>query len=248
MRCVLGEGRRGTRPDLAKARALLVPLLLTLAAAACGGDPGRSPTGVSPSDVDAGGGFACTRVLGFSQTRQWYAARDGGGFEAVLDGDRWELFYHLGAGITLWADPNSRMWTQSDLWSPCSLRSGDPDRVLLTISTDTYLPDVAAWVSYISRAVSTIRSKYPNVREIILQPVVGGPDGGRCELDGATVRATFNHPYIAMAIEKMVDRGVVAGASPEVRSCADYQDSAGHLSPEARAAIGAAIGEHYAGS
>ena len=71
MRWLVEEGRRGLPSDLGKARTLLLPLLLALAAAACGGDPGRSPTGVSPSEVDDGGGFACTRVLGFSQTRQW---------------------------------------------------------------------------------------------------------------------------------------------------------------------------------
>ncbi len=39
---------------------------------------------------------------------------------------------------------------------------------------------------------------------------------------------------------------LVAGFSPEVRSCADYSDDIGHLVPAARGPIGLAIGQYYA--
>jgi hypothetical protein len=39
---------------------------------------------------------------------------------------------------------------------------------------------------------------------------------------------------------------VVAGYEPKVRTCADYTDALGHLTPTGAAAVGRAIGEYYA--
>lgn len=237
-------------------RLLTVGIAVLGVLAACGGNAG---SGTEPRSVavptqrpetpqpDGGGGegdgFACTRVLGFSQTRQWYWY---GGFERFVDEARWELFAHHGAGIRQWADPTSRMWTQSDLDSPCLEGSGSPDRVLLTISDDQYVDDVSIWVTYIRSAVDTIRAMYPSVRQIVLQPVVGGPGGEPCEHGGITVRATFNQPFVRRAIAQVTGGSIVAGASPQVRTCDDYQDSAGHLEGDAREPIGQALGEFYA--
>jgi hypothetical protein len=182
-------------------------------------------------------------VLGFSQTRQWYWY---GGFEQYVDEARWELFSHNGAGVTKWADPTSRMWIQSEVDSPCAAGSGQPDRVLLTISDDAYVDDVSTWTANISAAVETIREKYPTVDQIILQPVVGGPEGGPCERHGLTIRATFNQPFVLQAIEEVAGGNVVAGATPEVRTCEDYQDSTGHLEPDAWGPIAETLGRFYA--
>jgi hypothetical protein len=182
-------------------------------------------------------------VIGFSQTAQWFRF----GFETQVDDASWELFAHNGAGISTWADPDSTMWTRADLYSPCAERSDDPDRLMLTISDADYLPDASAWEERIDAAISTIRQKFPGAGEIILQPVVGGPDGEECSDDGVTVRATFNQPYIEAAIREVAGGDVVVGAVPQVRSCGDYRDSIGHLIPEAKEPIGIEIGAYYRG-
>ncbi|MGQ0669846.1 MAG: hypothetical protein ACT4PO_09280, partial [Actinomycetota bacterium] len=90
-----------------------------------------------------------------------------------------------------------------------------------------------------------IRTKVPGLEQIVLQPVVGGPGGAECEVGGETVRASFNHPFIDEAIARVVGGDVVAGASPEVRTCSDYRDSTGHLENDARGPIGLSIGNFY---
>jgi hypothetical protein len=182
-------------------------------------------------------------VLGFSQTAQWYRY----GFESEVDDASWELFAHNGAVVSTWANPESSMWRRAMLYSPCAERSADPDRVLLTVSDDEYLSDAAAWADRIRAAISTIRLKYPNARTIILQPVVGGPNGAHCDVGGTTVRATFNQPFIEQAIHMVASGDVEVGAVPHVRSCADYRDDTGHLQSEAKAPIGTQIGEFYRG-
>ncbi len=227
---------------------------------ACGGAedarrrPDRSPrshVGESPSSVPASpvspapaSPYACTVVLGFSQTAQWYRY----GFEGEVDDASWELFAHNGAGVSTWANPDSSMWRRAMLYSPCAERSADPDRVLLTISDDEYLSNPSAWAERIRQAISTIRLKYPSAQAIILQPVVGGPDGEHCDFQGTTVRATFNQPFIERAIQIVASGDVQAGAVPQVRSCADYRDDTGHLEPEAKAPIGTQIGAFYRGA
>ncbi|MCI0366446.1 MAG: hypothetical protein L0219_21495, partial [Phycisphaerales bacterium] len=184
--------------------------------------------------------FECTQVIGFSQTNQWYTA----GFESAVDNSRWQLLWNGGASINLWADPNYEGWSRS-LVSPCGQGQGSPDRVLLTISGD-FQNDPNWWAQQINAVIAVIRSKYPRVRQIILQPVVGGPNNGQCLFNGQVVRASSNHPVIDAAIALVAGGSVMAGLSPEVRSCADYSDATGHLTPAATGPIGASIGQFYA--
>jgi hypothetical protein len=242
-------------------RLVALALVLGVAAAACSDGAGRSAAGgersprpgrqggrsleVSPPASPAPDApYLCTMVIGFSQTSQWFRF----GFETQVDDASWELFAHNGAGVSKWADPRSRMWTSARLYSPCSERADQPDRVMLTVSDDEYLPDVEAWAERIGAAVTTIRDKLPSASEIILQPVVGGPDGEACDHGGVTVRATFNQPYIEAAIQEVAGGDVVAGAVPEVRTCEDYRDSIGHFEPEAKAPIAVQIGRYYRGA
>ncbi len=61
------------------------------------------------------------------------------------------------------------------------------------------------------------------------------------------MRASVNHPIIDEAIGIVVAdvAGVESGASPEVRSCADYRDDLGHLTETAVGPIGEEIAEFY---
>ena len=186
--------------------------------------------------------FQCTQVIGFSQTNQWFSGSPD--FEEVVNDGRWQLLWKGGSSIDLWADPEFAGWSQA-LVSPCARRSGSPDRVVLTISGDRQLnPEV--WAAQIQEAIYTVEEFYPRIRQIVLQPVVGGPDDSLCRRNRTPVRATVNHPVIDEAIQQVVGGKVVAGFSPEVMDCSDYRDVKGHLSNPAIPAVARAIAAHYA--
>jgi hypothetical protein len=214
----------------------------------------RAATNPAPPECNQGippsGNFTCTEVLGFSQTGQWFldVAEGGGGtFEPLVGDGAWQLRAAAGAGVS-WQDRNFAGWTSTP-YSPCTQSSGDPDRVLLTISTPSGIPSLSWWIGSIQAEIATIRSKYPHLRQIVLQPVVGGPHDSTCYFEGnpgAPVHASVIHPTIDQAIARVVRGDVVAGMSPEVRTCADYMDDTGHLLPGARPAIGTLVGQYYA--
>lgn len=209
--------------------------------------------------VARGDEFARTRVIGFSQVGQvrggWFVA--GGVFESIVGNDRWELLWSGGAGVDRWRDPDYEGWKRA-LVSPCP-GENPPDRVLLSIS-GPYGDDENAWAEAIDATVDVIQQKLPAVRRIILQAVVGGPEGKPCSAPtasrkasgGGRVRASWQHAHIVKAIRTVVEKrdgrlvSVVAGYEPTVRSCGDYTDALGHLTPEGAAAVGRAIAEYYA--
>jgi hypothetical protein len=196
---------------------------------------------VQPGD-GGGGDFTCTQVIGFSQTRQWFL--DAPDFEDVVGSAGWQLLWRGGGEIDLWADPDYRGWLEP-IRSPCAAGEEAPDRVVLTISKQVFEDDPDVWARDIRAAVETVRDKYPSVERVVLQPVVGGPGHDECTYQGNPVRASVNHPTIDQAIADVVGGDVVAGASPEVRTCDDYQDTPGHLTDDADGPIGRAIGEFY---
>ncbi len=211
---------------------------------ACGNSPSEAEMKKNPPPIpdNETENFVCTQVIGFSQTRQWYA--DAPDFESVVDDDRWQLLWQGGAGIDRWSDPEFEGWSQQ-LVSPCSNNSASPDRIILTISGKRQ-SNPAIWAEQIRAAIDVIRSKYPSVRQIVLQPVVGGPNNGECPIPGGgVVRATANHPIIDEAIALVVGGDVIAGASPEVSSCDDFRDSIGHLTDSATGTVGRSLGEFY---
>lgn len=178
----------------------------------------------------------CTRVFGFSQTNQWYT----GGFENYVPSSQWELQYAGGAGIDHFVDPNDPVWSAVVI-SPCT---GSIDKAVLNVSGETS-SDVSAWASSMQAAMANIRAKYPSVSTIALQPVVGGPGYGLCSFNGTTVRASFNAPYIAQAVDSLVGPGVTAGAKPTVNSCSDYADDIGHLQNSAFDSVAQQIAGFY---
>jgi hypothetical protein len=203
--------------------------------------------------------FRCTEIVGFSQTLQWYETN---GFQAEVPDARYQLRFRSGGDLADWANPGFDGWRAptraecvgsgpSVLCSPCSTFSTAPDRVILTITLSRYEDGVADWVSGLRAAVATIRRRHPQVERIVLQPVVGGPNDGRCPTPADPqrgVRAAYNHPRIdeAIAIVERDAPDLEAGPSPEVRTCGDYEDQVGHLRAAARSPIGAAIGRAYA--
>lgn len=190
-------------------------------------------------------GFTCTRIEGFSQTRGWFKIGD---FERYVDGGVWELQWQSGASIDMWAEASFSGYS-APVVSPCS--SGPVDRVLLTVSLDSFQSDTSVWQGFIASAVQVLRQEYPTARQIILQPVIGGPRHAICAVGSETVRASYNHPYVDSAIAGVVaaDRTgqLVAGASPEVSSCSQYRDSIGHLTSPGYGYVGSWLGTYYAG-
>lgn len=208
-------------------------------------------------------GFACTQVIGYSQVgtnqgphRGWYVA-GAGVFESIAGGERWQLLWRGGAGVDQWQNPDYDGW-QREIVSPCAAGAETPDRVLLSVS-GPFGKDEGAWAEAIEATLRTIRQKIPSARQIILQPVVGGPGDEPCSCtercgDRAQVRASWQHRHIRKAIERVVEEHasqpngveVVAGFSPQVRDCTDYYDGLGHLTPEAAEDVARRIAEYYA--
>ena len=222
-----------------------MPYLRTLVA--CLAAMSTSLGALQPAAAQAGQ-FTCSEMLGFSETAQWY----DGFVAAIPDPAAWQLRWSSGGSVDLWADPNYSGWGPSALTTRCRNGSSSPDRVVLNISGD-YQTDPSWWAAKTSQVIENVHGKYPNVRLIALQPVVGGPNGGRCPISSPEaklpfVRATFNYPYIKQGLAMDVGGDVVTGASPEVRTCSDYQagDWAGHLPPGSAAVVGASVAAFWA--
>lgn len=205
-----------------------------------GGSPSPTPS-TSPSPP--GGQYTCTELVGFSQTRQW--SLDVPDFQDSVGDAAWQVRWAPGGAIYFWADPEYEGWDGA-AESPCSTDADAPARVVLTITSQNYENDASSFVIWIEDAVEVVRSRFPSVEQIVLQPVVGGPGNGSCVRDdGGEVRASHNHPLIDAAIAQVVGGDVVAGPSPEVPTCDDYADSAGHLEDAARASIAQTIADGY---
>lgn len=225
-----GEGRRGS---------LLRSMgMATLAVAVAAGSG-------SAQDSRAKDEFVSNLVVGYSQVRSWFDA-----FEKALGDDRWELLWNGGAGVDRWSDPNYQGWSNK-IESPCKQRSGDPDRVVLSVS-GPYGENVDQWAQKIKETVQNIRAKYKNVRRIAIQPVVGGHEHHACAAakGSEATRAARQHPHIEQAIARVVGEDktglLVQGPCAQVRACADYKDSLGHLAPGAVEPVGKAIADFYA--
>ena len=111
--------------------------------------------------------------------------------------------------------------------------------------------DVATCGEQIRKAIDTIRRKYLNVKQIVLQPSVGGPNGDIClrSAGHVTVMASEINSVTISAINSIVDAdrsgAVVAGPMPHVRRCRDYSDEIGHFGPTVARQIGRMIGKYY---
>ncbi len=216
-------------------------------------DPLRARLTLSVATANPSNGcFSCTQVIGYSQVgalNGWFT--HDGMFESIVGNDQWQLLWNNGATLEDWQDPNHPYWSNA-LVSPCANNSSAPNRVLLNLASRTYDTNLAAWIGGINATIDTIALKYPGVRQIVLQPIVGGPGHVTCDLAGQPVRASEFHPYMDTAIAVVVaarvgtQPEVVAGISPEVRSCTDYADTLGHFTPDGAVAAAQTIGQFYA--
>lgn len=220
------------------------------------GSPVASDGAPVPSDGAPAPSFdvpTCTRIVGMSQTRQWYLAS----FETVAPDDHFELYWTGGAAISSWARPGA--WESGTLESPCA--TGAPTRVIIDVGVgDEILDDEELYTSYIRTAVEMARTRFPGA-EIGLQPLVGGPGYRTCSIvyHGVTydVHASVAAPQVAAVIDELIaqDPTIFRGPDPQLASCDMYRDPLGHLTITTRDGsvtgqdyAGGVIGEFYAGS
>jgi hypothetical protein len=203
-----------------------------------------TPAPVPPPDGD----WVCTEVIGFSQTNQWYTGGEANPtpspFEDIVPDDAWQLRWLEGAEARIIANPAWPAWQQAPI-SACT--AGPVDRAILTV-TGSRGDDVSGWQIDIRAAVDRIRIEIPTVEIILLQPVVGGPDGQVCSSGTERVRAEYQHPYIWEAIVDVAldEPDVFTGMAPRVDQCDDFRDGRGHLTEDASVRVGASVGEYYA--
>lgn len=182
--------------------------------------------------------------MGMSITGQWSVSN--GSFERLVNADAWQMQIRLGRGVGAWADPNFDGWS-APIQSPCTRLSSAPDRVLFEVLSASGFrgeTDPIVIEREIRAMLATLRMKLPSVRAIILQPVVGGPEGKPCPRGDGAVMASLVHPAAATAIRRVVDSDTTGtlfeSFEPTVRTCADYTvetGNPGHLEPSARPAI-----------
>lgn len=220
--------------------------------------------------------YTRTRVIGYSIIHDAWSYF----YAAIPNPAAWELLWYSGGAIDNWADPDYVGWTYNGpdfantggLINPVS-GGTDPsagaaavDRVLLCISGMSIMPinnyppggytnSVAQWVGHINTSISNIRSKYPNVRMILLQGPLGGPGWAACNgFEDATFnpnppyenRQTYHSLVARSAITSVTRANVHQGAQLTISSCARFTDWSGHPDAQGSQEIGEAMALYYA--
>lgn len=200
-------------------------------------------------------GFSCTQVLGFSQSLEWYGglsladyiAGEGPPQSPTLEAGaflpKWQGGFYMGAAVEKWTDPEFPAWSTTPATTHEKTAHCDRDqvdRVVFNVSGAARSAD--EWASVIESVAELIRENFPAVRQIVMQPVVGAPEGGECE----EVRAARNHPGIAEGIRRVAQRGMVeAGPEPKVESCDQFRDELGHLTKDGARHVRKKLETHY---
>jgi hypothetical protein len=223
-------GAPAATPDAAAAEdaAVVAPTDPSDAAAPDAGPTGPTPTGPK-------GPFTCSLVVGIQATGDWF----NGGFEKIVDGNRWELLEVHSAFINYWADPKNAVWDNKPT-SRCTMNADNPDRVILVVlSLHWEIVGPEEWVKQITGAMNNFKAKYSNLRNLELSTFVRSPGDKPCPL-GDTFRKYDLTPAdqaFAMMAAKYPELVTVAPIV-HVDSCDDYNNHPPHLpaGPSASAA------------
>jgi hypothetical protein len=200
-------------------------------------DPSTMPPSTTPPPAGAPKGpFTCSLVIGIQATADWF----NGGFEKMVDGNKWELMAVHSGFVNYWADPKHNIWNTKPS-SACAMNADNPDRVILTA---LYLHWMSAtvdeWVTQLTAAIKNLQAKYSNLKNVELATFIRSPEDKPCP--GGMEFKSFIRPEQDMAYDKMpalFAPGLVTVA-PKVRvdSCDDYNKNPPHLpgGPAARMA------------
>jgi hypothetical protein len=116
--------------------------------------------------------------------------------------------------------------------------------VIFTISPDPQGPR-SDLLDQIKEALTNLRARDPDVRRIVLQPLVGGPGGNVCIYHDHPIFASAAQPIVIDAIDQLVGGDVLAGPDPTVSSCDGFRDGKGHLTLVASAEIAREVADSY---
>ncbi len=179
-------------------------------------------------------------------TREWYEA----GFETMVANDRWQLKAREHGYITEWSNPASDFWNEP-IESPCAQGSTSPDHVVLTVLS--WAPACCTtqpqWVTQVTGAINTLKSKYPGLKRIDLMTVIRGPNNMLCptppaagetivippELDGALAAAATQFPNFVFVAPKF-----------EAPNCAAFSGGGPHLTTGGNTAVAKNIAAYFA--
>lgn len=174
-----------------------------------------STTSVPPATtttLPGPGTYACTRMLGLSQTRDTFQ-----GYMEVSNVDNaWEGQFKGGAVLKLWTDPNFDGWT-NPIWSSC----GRPDRVIFQVVAMRSTNQEAE----LRKVISLIGQKIPSAERIDLIHLVGTPDHQLCPTTGSTVSAQHAQDVASRWMEGVAAEYTHVGMGPEMHlNCNQFRD------------------------
>jgi hypothetical protein len=192
----------------------------------------------APKKGEKKGEFTCTHVMGVSVTGDWF----GAGFESGNDDARWQAQTRHHGFVHFWADPKDAIWSEPVV-SPCAKNSDKPDRVILTTVNWEYAT-TEEWVATITKAVKTLKDKWPGVKRIELLTIMRGPGNKTCGNDKMTVVQPIldeAQTKVAAAFPKLV----TVGPKFEAPSCEVFTKGGPHYTPEGMAKAANVYASHY---
>jgi hypothetical protein len=184
------------------------------------------------------GEFVCTQVIGVSVTGDWF----GAGFESGNDDARWQAISRHHGFVQFWADAKDPIWKEP-LVSPCAKNSDKPDRIILTTVNWEY-KTTDEWVAAITKAVKTLKDKYPSLKRLELLTIMRGPGNKTCGNDQMTVVQPIldeAQTKVAAAFPKLV----TVGPKFEAPSCEIFTKGGPHYTPEGMAKAANVYAAHY---
>jgi hypothetical protein len=207
-------------------------------------EPTPSPD-TGPSTPPSGGPrgpFTCSLVVGIQATGDWF----NGGFEKIVDDNRWELMEVHSAFINYWADAKDPIWNSKPS-SRCTMNADNPDRVILVVlSLHWEIVPADVWVTQITQAMNNFKAKYSNLKNLELSTFVRSPGDKPCPL-GDTFR-TYDLAPADQAFAKMAAMFpdfVTVAPVVHVDSCADYNNHPPHLPAGPAASAAKKMGALY---
>ncbi len=181
--------------------------------------------------------FVCTQVMGVSVTGDWF----GAGFESGNDDERWQALTRKHAFVDLWGNPDDPVWTEPVV-SPCVKNSGKPDRIVFT-GVNWQFTTTEEWTAALTKAVKTVKAKYPSVKRIELLTMLRGPGNKTC---GSPM--TVVAPQVDEAVARVVKafpRLVQAAPKFEAPSCDVFTKGGPHFTEDGMARVANVYATHY---
>lgn len=212
---------------------------------------GRENGPDTPGSATPPADYACTQVLGFSQTLEWYgglsladhmARKSSPELHAGAFLPGWQGIFFVGASIGKWLDLDFRAWSGTEdatheAAAHCS--RDEVDRVVFNVSGEERSAD--EWAQAVALVAIRIRENFPAVRTIVMQAAVGAPEG-----ECGEIRTARNHPEIVKGIRRAAARNKISeGPAPKVADCDHFRDRLGHLTAEGAEHVRNRLKAHY---